>query len=211
MKNDTPKTISIAPRKPGIFARIRGNFLAGLIIVAPIGLTFYFIWTIVGWVDGWVWPFIPSGYHPEALINRFFGNPENPISINVRGVGVVIFLVFTVLVGWIGKGLMGRSLIRLGERLVERMPVVRSIYNASNRSQKPFFPNGIRHLKKPVWSNTQGAVSGQSRSSLSTRRVRFIPSCPTVKNMRRSFYQPRQTQHQGFCCSYHAPTSKSWI
>ena len=46
--------------KRGVFARIRGNFLAGLIIVAPIGLTFWLIWTVVGWVDGWVWPFVPA-------------------------------------------------------------------------------------------------------------------------------------------------------
>lgn len=46
--------------RPGIIARLRSNFLAGLIIVAPIGLTFWLIWTVVGWIDSWVWPFVPD-------------------------------------------------------------------------------------------------------------------------------------------------------
>ena len=76
--------------KRGVFARIRGNFLAGLIIVAPIGLTFWLIWTVVGWVDGWVWPFIPRDFHPEEMINHYFGTEgappgaENPLFNAVR-------------------------------------------------------------------------------------------------------------------------------
>ncbi|MBE0413415.1 DUF502 domain-containing protein [Yoonia sp.] len=126
--------------RPGIFARLRSNFLAGLIIVAPIGLTFWLIWTVVGWVDSWVWPFVPGAYHPEELINRILGRgADNQIVINVRGIGVVIFLVFTVLVGWIGKGLIGRSFLGIGERIVDRMPVVRSIYNAAKQIAETVF------------------------------------------------------------------------
>ena len=113
----------------GIITRLRGNFLAGLIIVAPIALTFYLIWTVVGWIDSWVWPFVPDAYQPEQLINQYFRNEDDPwIYVNVRGIGVVIFFIFTMLVGWIGKGLMGRSFLRMGESIVERMPVVRSVF-----------------------------------------------------------------------------------
>jgi len=55
-------------RRPGRFSRLRGNFLAGLIVVTPIAMTLWLIWTVVGWIDGWVWPFIPSAYQPEELI-----------------------------------------------------------------------------------------------------------------------------------------------
>ncbi len=125
---------------PGMIAKLRSNFLAGLIIVAPIGLTVWLIWTVVGWVDGWVWPFVPEAYHPEQLVNRILGRTaENWIDVNVRGIGVVIFLLFTVLVGWIGKGLIGRSFLSIGERLVDRMPVVRSIYNAAKQIAETVF------------------------------------------------------------------------
>lgn len=179
-------------RKPGVFARLRGNFLAGLIIVAPIGLTFYFIWTIVGWVDSWVWPFVPSAYHPEALINRFFGNPENPISVNVRGVGVVIFLIFTIIVGWIGKGLMGRSLIRFGERIVERMPVVRSIYNGVKQIAETVFSQRdtsfdkaclVEYPRRGIWAiafisiNAKGEVYTKLSDGEEFATV-FLPTTP---------------------------------
>ena len=190
MKNDP--LIAPQPRKPGIFARIRGNFLAGLIIVAPIGLTFYFIWTIVGWVDGWVWPFIPQDYHPEAVINRFFGNPEDPISVNVRGIGVVIFLIFTVLVGWIGKGLMGRSFLRFGERIVERMPVVRSIYNGVKQIAETVFSQRdtsfdkaclVEYPRKGIWAiafisiNAKGEVYTKLSNGEEFATV-FLPTTP---------------------------------
>lgn len=126
--------------KPGLIARLRGNFLAGLIIVAPIGLTLWLIWTVVGWVDGWVWPFIPDAYHPNEILNRVLGTTaENRVEVNVRGVGVVIFLIFTMLVGWIGKGIIGRSFIGFGERLVDRTPVVRSVYNAAKQIAETVF------------------------------------------------------------------------
>ena len=189
---DRHKPVSIAPRKPGFFAGLRGNFLAGLIIVAPIGLTFYFIWTIVGWVDSWVWPFVPNDYHPEALINRFFGNPEDPISVNVRGVGMVIFLVFTIMVGWIGKGLMGRSLIRFGERIVERMPVVRSIYNGVKQIAETVFSQRdtsfdkaclVEYPRRGIWAiafisiNAKGEVFTKLSDGEEFATV-FLPTTP---------------------------------
>lgn len=148
--------------KPGIISRLRSNFLAGLIIVAPIGMTIWLIWTVVGWVDSWVWPFIPDAYQPTALLNGLLGREaDNLIEVNVRGVGVVIFLVFTMLVGWIGKGLIGRSFLGIGERLVDRTPVVRSIYNAVKQIAETVFSQRetsfdkaciVEYPRKGIWA-----------------------------------------------------------
>ncbi|PTX55991.1 putative membrane protein [Litoreibacter ponti] len=116
------------PYRPGLFARARGNFLAGLVVIAPIGLTLWLIWTVVGWIDGWVLPFVPYSYRPEQYIG-----------INLRGVGVVFFLLFTMVVGWMAKGFLGRSFLRWGEGLVDRMPVVRSIYNGLKQIAETVF------------------------------------------------------------------------
>ncbi|MEP5762540.1 MAG: DUF502 domain-containing protein [Litoreibacter sp.] len=152
MPNTHPSDDHLLPRKPGMIARLRGNFLAGLIIIAPIGLTLYLIWTVVGWIDGWVWPFIPGAYHPEQLINTFFGDPdannENHIRVNVRGIGVFVFLLFTVIVGWMGKGIMGRSFLRWGESLVQRMPVVRSIYSGVKQIAETVFSQRDNSFEK---------------------------------------------------------------
>lgn len=192
MKKDPRNLEPKALRRPGIFARIRGNFLAGLIIVAPIGLTFYLIWTVVGWIDSWVWPFVPSGYQPEALINRFFGNPEEPISVNVRGIGVVIFLVFTTLMGFVGKGLLGRSLLRFGEGLVERMPVVRSIYNGVKQIAETVFSQRdtsfekaclVEYPRRDIWAiaflsiNARGEVYTKLSDGSEVATV-FLPTTP---------------------------------
>lgn len=127
-------------RRPGLMARARSNFLAGLVIIAPIGLTFWLIYTVVGWVDSWVWPFVPGRYRPTALTDRWFGEgTAEMIPIDVQGVGVVIFLLFTVLVGWLGKGFIGRAVIRSGERLVNRTPVVRSVYGGVKQIAETVF------------------------------------------------------------------------
>ena len=125
------------PHKPRrLFGGLRASFLTGLVVVLPVGLTIYFIWTVIGWIDGWILPLIPGSYRPEALIKHYFGPAAN---FPVRGVGVIVFLVFTVVMGWIAKGLIGRSLIGFAERLVDRMPVVRSIYGGIKQIAETFF------------------------------------------------------------------------
>jgi uncharacterized membrane protein len=119
-------------RRRGLFAGIRASFLTGLVVIAPIAVTLWLVWTVIGWIDGWVIPLIPTAYRPEQYIG-----------INLRGVGVVIFLIFTVIVGWLAKGLIGRSLINWAEGLVDRMPVVRSVYN------------GLKQIAETVFAQTE--------------------------------------------------------
>ena len=133
-------------QRRSLISGMRTNFLAGLVVIAPIGLTLWLIWTVVGWVDSFVWPFVPNAYQPEELLNWALGRSiadGNWITVNVRGIGVVVFLLFTMLVGWMGKGLLGRSFLRWGEGLVARMPVVRSIYN------------GVKQIAETVFAQTE--------------------------------------------------------
>ena len=133
--------------KRGILAGLRASFLTGLVVVLPIGLTIYLVWAVVGWLDGWILPLIPSAYKPDALIRDLFG-PE--YEFPVRGVGVLVFLLFTILVGWLAKGLIGRSVIRQGEQFVDRMPVVRSVYGAIKQVAETFFNKKEQGFDKVV-------------------------------------------------------------
>ncbi len=119
-------------RKRTLLGGLRASFLTGLVVIAPVGVTAWLIWTVVGWIDGWVLPLVPSQFRPEQYIG-----------INLRGVGVIIFLIFTVLVGWLAKGLIGRSFILWAEGLVDRMPVVRSVYN------------GLKQIAETVFAQTE--------------------------------------------------------
>lgn len=135
------------PPRRGFLAGLRASFLTGLVVVLPIGLTIYVVWAVIGWIDGWILPLIPSYYQPDAMIRRWFG-PE--YEFPVRGVGVLVFLIFTIFMGWVAKGLIGRSLIRRGENLVDRMPVVRSIYGAIKQVAETFFNKKEQSFDKVV-------------------------------------------------------------
>ncbi|MEV8468483.1 DUF502 domain-containing protein [Fluviibacterium sp. DFM31] len=124
-------------RKRGLLAGLRASFLTGIVVIAPIGLTAYFLWSVVGWIDGVVLPLVPSVWRPEQYIG-----------INLRGVGVIFFLVFTVMIGWIAKGLIGRSLLAWAEGLVDQMPVVRSIYNGLKQIAETVFAQQDSNFEK---------------------------------------------------------------
>ncbi len=123
--------------RSGFFGSLRASFLTGIVVILPIGLTIWLIWTLIGWVDGFVLPLVPSTV-----------NPEKYIGINLRGIGVIIFFLFTIFVGWVAKGLIGRSMIRWGEGVVDRMPVVRSVYSGAKQIAETVFAQSERSFEK---------------------------------------------------------------
>ena len=171
------------PRR-GFLAGLRASFLTGLVVVLPVGLTIYFVWAVIGWIDGWILPLIPSYYQPDAMIRRWFG-PD--YEFPVRGVGVLVFLVFTIFMGWVAKGLIGRSLIRQGEDLVDRMPVVRSIYGAIKQVAETFFNKKEQSFDKVVLvefpragSWALGFVSTRPKGELAERLAAMGPEMSAV-------------------------------
>ena len=134
-------------QRRGFLAGLRASFLTGLVVVLPIGLTIYFVWAVIGWIDGWILPLIPSSYQPNAVIRDVLG-PD--YEFPVRGVGVLVFLIVTIVVGWLAKGFIGRSVIRSGEDIVNRMPVVRSVYGAIKQIAETFFSKKDQSFDKVV-------------------------------------------------------------
>jgi uncharacterized membrane protein len=131
------------PPRRGILASLRSNFLTGLIVITPIGVTIWLIWSLFGWIDSWVLPFIPNAYNPALLIRQYTG-----FEVDIRGIGVATFLVFTFLVGWIAKGLIGRSLIRWAESLVLSIPLIRSLYSGLKQIVETVLQQGQQNFEK---------------------------------------------------------------
>lgn len=170
-----------APRRPGPLASLRSSFLTGIVVIAPIGLTIWFIWAVIGFVDGVVLPLVPDRFNPVAILG-----------INLRGLGVVIFLVFTIVVGWVAKGLIGRSFLRFGESLVDRMPVVRSIYSGVKQIAETVFAQSdrsfeqaclVEYPRKGIWAI--GFISTEARGEIAERPATagalmsvFLPTTP---------------------------------
>ncbi|MBP0482082.1 DUF502 domain-containing protein [Sagittula salina] len=206
----TPFEPEPEPKKRGhLLTNLRNSFLTGIVVIAPVGLTVWLIWTVVGWVDSFVWPFVPDYYQPNALLNRWMvddgGRAHWPwlydllaseetgrIEINVRGLGVVIFLLFTMIVGWVAKGIIGRSLITFGERLVDRTPVVRSIYSGLKQLAETVFAQSersfekaclIEYPRKGIWAigfistSAKGEIAGRTPVSGGLTSV-FVPTTP---------------------------------
>lgn len=188
MKNASEKPRIRASRLSGL----RANFLTGLIIIAPIGLTAWLIWTVVGWIDGFVLPLVPDAYQPDRLIQGWFGLDASQ-QINVKGIGVVVFLIFTLFVGWVGKGFFGRSFLRWGEGLVDRMPVVRTIYSGVKQIAETVFNKKdssfekaclIEYPRPGLWavafisSPARGEVSARHSDDANPLISVFLPTTP---------------------------------
>lgn len=103
----------------GVLAHIRGYFLAGLLVTIPIAVTIYIAWAFINFVDNIISVVIPAPYHPE-----------NYLPFAVPGLGLVTMFVGMTVIGWLAAGFAGRFVLRIGERIVARMPVVRSVYGA---------------------------------------------------------------------------------
>ncbi|CAJ1412012.1 unnamed protein product [Effrenium voratum] len=106
-------------KKAGITSRLRTYFLTGLAVAAPIWITIYLLRWFVEFIDTYVVGFFPDQYHPDQLL-----------PFTVPGIGVIIGLVGLTVLGALTANFLGRRILAFGERLVDRMPIVRNIYNA---------------------------------------------------------------------------------
>lgn len=108
-----------AQTKVGIGARIRRNFLTGIVVTAPIVITLWTTWWVLTFIDKAVTKILPAELNPNALL---------PFSI--PGIGLIIAVTFFITVGWFARNFLGRMIIRFSEYIVARMPIVNTMYNA---------------------------------------------------------------------------------
>lgn len=108
--------------KNGAMARLRNYFLAGILVTAPISITFWLTWRVITFVDDRVTPLIPTHWRPESYLP--FGIP---------GLGLIVAIVALTLIGFLAAGYVGRMVMRFGERIVDRLPFVRSVYSWSKQ------------------------------------------------------------------------------
>jgi uncharacterized membrane protein len=118
--------------------RVRRIFLTGLAVVIPAGLTIYILFFIITGMDRLL-QIIPVDYQPDHLL-----------SFHIPGLGV-IFTVFLIFIcGLVTTSYFGNRLIVFGERIVGKIPFVRSIYQAIKRIADSFFMDKAHSFKKVV-------------------------------------------------------------
>ncbi len=163
----------------GIWSRLRYYFFAGVLVTAPLGLTFWLVWRFVTFVDAQVRPYIPARWNPESYLP--FGLP---------GLGLVVLFLVLVFIGFIGGGLFGRFVTRTSERIVARLPVVRSIHSWIKQVTETVLSRKAAAFREVVlveypcrgaWA--VGFVTGQTKGEvqdLTTETVVnvFVPATP---------------------------------
>lgn len=168
-------------RRPARLSQLRASFFTGVVVTLPFALTVWLIWTVTGWIDQIVLPFVPWRFRPEHYIG-----------INLRGVGVIFLLAFIVLVGWVARGVIGRAVIRQGENLVDRMPIIRSVYGGAKQIAETVFSQDNRNFehaclveypRRGVWA--LAFVSTHAKGEVAERQISndpllsvFLPSTP---------------------------------
>jgi len=106
-----------APHKQSFSVKLRNNFLTGLIICAPVAITVWLTWTLIQWADSWVKPLIPLQYRPEHYIK-----------FAVPGFGLLIAIIGITIIGLLAKNFIGKAIFDFGASILDRTPLVRSLY-----------------------------------------------------------------------------------
>ena len=161
-----------------IRSHIRKYLLTGLLALIPIYLTVWAFLAMVRWTDR-ILGLIPKAYRPETL----FGFP-------IPGLGLILSLIAVYIIGAFVANVMGRSLLNVGERILEKIPLLRWFYFSSKQLLEAIFVQGqdsfrrailVEYPRKGIYSI--GFVTGEARSELD-RQVPgraytvFVPTTP---------------------------------
>jgi uncharacterized membrane protein len=154
--------------------------LTGLILVAPVTLTGYLVWGAINFFDEKVIPLVPLIYNPETYLEQ-----------SIPGFGVFLFLIFTTLIGAITKGFFGRQIVKVGELLVAKTPIVRTIYNAVKQIFETALKNSndsfqkaclVQYPRQGIWA--VAFISTPTKGEIAAKIGKpdlisiFVPSTP---------------------------------
>ncbi len=176
----------IKPPKQSFFVGLRSNFLAGIVVAAPIGITIALVyWFVTGpmaKLDAFVKRTLPDG-----------GSAIETILQVLPGVGVFIAFVMLVLLGALARNFIGRAFIRAGERFFESVPVVRNLYGffknvfetALQQTDRSFKEVALIQYPRPgAWAmafvvgDAKGEVKHVLKDTSDQSTAVFVPTVP---------------------------------
>ena len=180
MQEETPPPDAPpVPIRIGVGARLRGYFFAGILVIAPISITVYIAWLFISLIDKQVFSVLPPVYNPETYL---------PFSI--PGIGLILMVLGLTLVGALTAGYLGRVFLRFSERVLNRMPVVRSLYGAIKQIVETVVSNKsaafrevalVEYPRKGAWTLCflTGKTIDQIGDAAGPRLVNiFVPTTP---------------------------------
>tara|TARA_B000000532_G_scaffold238468_1_gene226898 strand:- start:232 stop:843 length:612 start_codon:yes stop_codon:yes gene_type:complete len=109
--------------KKSIFAKIRNNFIAGIVVLIPIGITLYLTLFLIR---------ISGKIIPKEI------NPNNYLPFDIPGVEIIIALLIITLTGWVSLSFLGKKFFEILNNVLKKIPILRTIYSAIGQMTESF-------------------------------------------------------------------------
>ena len=122
-------------KKRSIFARIRNYFIAGVVVLIPIGITIYLTIFLVN---------ISSKILPKEI------NPNHYLPYDIPGLEIFISILLITFIGWLSLSFIGKSLLSLFDNILKRIPILRTIYSAILQMTETFANTDDKNKKNVV-------------------------------------------------------------
>jgi uncharacterized membrane protein len=149
-------------RRHRLVERLRAYLIAGLLVTGPISLTLWLLWVFVSWIDGLVGQLVPRAYDPATYL-----------PFRIPGLGLVLVATGLILIGWATAGVLGRFFVRVYERVLDRLPVIRGLYSATKQIFQTVLSqqsNTFREVALVQWPRkgmwTIGFITGKTEGEI---------------------------------------------
>ena len=166
--------MAITEKKRSIFARIRNYFIAGVVVLIPIGVTVYLTIFLVS---------ISSKILPNEI------NPNHYLPYNIPGLEIIISVILITLIGWLSLSFIGKRLLNLFNNILKRIPILRTIYSALGQMTETFTKTDkekknvvlVEYPRKGSWA--VGFATKENSGEISDKTKRklinvFVPTTP---------------------------------
>ena len=115
--------MAIKEKKSNFFTRLRNYFIAGIVVLIPLGITVYLTIFIIT---------ISSKVLPKEI------NPNHYLPYNIPGLEIIISLFIITFIGWLSLSFLGRKFLNLFNNILKRIPILRTIYSALGQMTQTF-------------------------------------------------------------------------
>ena len=161
-------------KKRSIFVKFRNNFITGVVVLIPIGITIYLTLFLVK---------ISSKILPKEL------NPNHYLPYDIPGVEIIISIILITFIGWLSLSLIGKKMLEIFDNVLKKIPILRTIYSAIAQMTETFAKSEgnkknvvlVEYPRKGSWAvgfatkeNTRG-ISNKTKHNLVNV---FIPTTP---------------------------------
>ena len=161
-------------KKRNVLARLRNNFIAGVVVLIPIGITIYLTLFIIK---------ISSKILPKEL------NPNHYLPYNIPGVEIIISIILITFIGWLSLSIIGKKLLEIFNNILKRIPILRTIYSAFEQMLDMFTKSDknkknvvlVEYPRKGSWA--VGFATRENKSEISKKSKQnlvnvFVPTTP---------------------------------